>query len=313
MMNGYNFTQRVRRVLAMSREESARLHHEYVGTEHILLGVLREGEGVASTVLLNVGVDTDALTARLNEIVKRGNSATVTGPDLPYTSRAKKVLELAMSEARELNHTYVGTEHLLLGLIREEKGIAAQLLVDAGVTVDVARTEVLRILGTETDEHVMDRAPHRSEMRGMLRAAPDQHPERVRTVMDEARTLAAGLGAERVEPVHVAIALLRNGDGAANVALERMNCDRSVVLAALEALAPHAGAAPSPDAAITPSATLQEILVAAYREQRESRAPVLGTHHLLLGLLSRPDIEAAFAAQGVTPDQFRTGARRVIG
>src|SRR6266571_4715334 len=93
-MNGYNFTDRVRKVLQMAREEAARLHHEYVGTEHILLGLIREGEAVAA------------------------------GPDLPYTSRAKKVLELAMSEARELNHSYVGTEHLLLGLLREEKGIA---------------------------------------------------------------------------------------------------------------------------------------------------------------------------------------------
>jgi ATP-dependent Clp protease ATP-binding subunit ClpA len=125
--------------------------------------------------------------------------------------------------------------------------------------------------------------------------------------------LAAGLGAERVEPVHVAIALPRNGDGAANVALERMKCDTSRVLAALEALAPQGGAVASPDAAIERSPTLQEVLVAAYREQRESHAPVLGTHHLLLGLLSRPEIEAAFAAHGITADQFRTGARRVIG
>ena len=148
-MNGYNFTERVRKVLAMAREEAARLHHEYVGTEHILLGLIREGEGVAAAVLQNLSVDLDDVQQKIEETVKKGKAAQTTGPDLPYTSRAKKVLELAMSEARELNHSYVGTEHLLLGLLREEKGIAAQVLTDAGVNLDAARGETLRLLGTE--------------------------------------------------------------------------------------------------------------------------------------------------------------------
>src|SRR5512133_1668525 len=148
-MNGYNFTERVRKVLAMAREEAARLHHEYVGTEHILLGLIREGEGVAATVLQNLSVELDDIQQKIEETVKKGKAGQTTGPDLPYTSRAKKVLELAMSEARELNHSYVGTEHLLLGLLREEKGIAAQVLTDAGVNLDAARAETLRILGTD--------------------------------------------------------------------------------------------------------------------------------------------------------------------
>jgi ATP-dependent Clp protease ATP-binding subunit ClpC len=148
-MNGYNFTERVRKVLAMAREEAARLHHEYVGTEHILLGLIREGEGVAANVLTNLSVELDDIQQKIEETVKKGKAGQTTGPDLPYTSRAKKVLELAMSEARELNHSYVGTEHLLLGLLREEKGIAAQVLTDAGVNLDAARAETLRILGTE--------------------------------------------------------------------------------------------------------------------------------------------------------------------
>ncbi|HXY30132.1 MAG TPA: ATP-dependent Clp protease ATP-binding subunit [Gemmatimonadaceae bacterium] len=148
-MNGYNFTERVRKVLAMAREEAARLHHEYVGTEHILLGLIREGEGVAAAVLQNLSVDLDEIQQKIEETVKKGKAAQTQGPDLPYTSRAKKVLELAMSEARELNHSYVGTEHLLLGLLREEKGIAAQVLADTGVNLDAARAETLRLLGTE--------------------------------------------------------------------------------------------------------------------------------------------------------------------
>src|SRR5258707_2890368 len=151
-MNGYNFTERVRKVLAMAREEAARLHHEYVGTEHILLGLIREGEGVAATVLQNLSVELDEIQQKIEETVKKGKAAQTTGPDLPYTSPAKKVLELAMSEARELRHSYVGTEHLLLGLLREEKGIAAQVLTDAGVNLEAARAETLRILGTEMQQ-----------------------------------------------------------------------------------------------------------------------------------------------------------------
>jgi ATP-dependent Clp protease ATP-binding subunit ClpC len=158
-MNGYNFTERVRKVLAMAREEAARLHHEYVGTEHILLGLIREGEGVAAAVLQNLNVDLDDIQTKIEETVKRGKAAQATGPDLPYTSRAKKVLELAMGEARELNHSYVGTEHLLLGLLREEKGIAAQALTDCGVNLEAARTETLRLLGTEMPQGGAPGAP----------------------------------------------------------------------------------------------------------------------------------------------------------
>ncbi|MGH7719931.1 MAG: ATP-dependent Clp protease ATP-binding subunit, partial [Gemmatimonadaceae bacterium] len=136
-------------VLAMAREEASRLHHEYVGTEHVLLGLIREGEGVAAAVLQALSVDVEEIQAKIEETVKKGKTAQNTGPDLPYTARAKKVLEFAMSEARELNHSYVGTEHLLLGLLREEKGIAAQVLTDTGVNLEAARTETLRLLGTE--------------------------------------------------------------------------------------------------------------------------------------------------------------------
>ena len=148
-MNGYNFTERVRKVLAMAREEAERLRHEYVGTEHILLGLIREGEGVAAAVLQNLSVDLDEIQQKIEDTVKKGKAAAATGPDLPYTSRAKKVLELAMAEARDLTHNYVGTEHLLLGLLREEKGIAAQVLTDAGINLDAARAETLRLLGTD--------------------------------------------------------------------------------------------------------------------------------------------------------------------
>jgi len=152
-MNGYNFTERVRKVLAMAREEAARLHHEYVGTEHLLLGLVREGEGVAATVLQNLGVELGDIQHKIEETVKKAKAGQTAGPDLPYTSPAKKVLELAMAEARYLNHQYVGTEHLLLGLIREEHGAAAQVITSFGITIDAARAGVLEILGSESQAY----------------------------------------------------------------------------------------------------------------------------------------------------------------
>jgi DNA-binding transcriptional regulator YhcF (GntR family) len=142
----YNFTDRVRKVLAMAREEAIRLRHDHVGTEHILLGLIREGEGIAAAVLTSFSVDLDEIRERIEERVRRGK-ATIAIGELPYTSRAKKVLEFTMSEAHELDHSYVGTEHLLLGLLREAKGIAAEVLNEQGVTLERARQEVLRLLG----------------------------------------------------------------------------------------------------------------------------------------------------------------------
>ena len=167
-MNGFNFTERVRKVLQQAREEAFSLHHQYVGTEHILLG-LCEGGGVAEHALATLGATPGAVRAAVLQAVKPGtadhdeseslggligaivDSIGLKKPtvDLPYTSRAKKVLELAMTEARELNHTYVGTEHLLMGLLREERGIAAQVLRSLGITVHTTRQEIIRLLGTE--------------------------------------------------------------------------------------------------------------------------------------------------------------------
>ena len=132
----------------MAREEAIRLQHDYVGTEHLLLGLIREGEGVAAVVLQHLSVDLDQIHEGVEESVREGK-ATIALGELPYTSRAKKVLEFAMTEARDFNHSYVGTEHLLLGLLREEKGIAAQVLNSLGVTLDEARSETIKVLGAD--------------------------------------------------------------------------------------------------------------------------------------------------------------------
>lgn len=145
-MQDYNFTERIRAVLATARIESARLHHEYVGTEHLLLALVREGDGGGANVLRALNIDLDAVTRRVEDTVRRGDAQQASTGDMPYTSRSKKVLELTMVAARELGHSYVGTEHLLLGLVREEKGIGAQILASFGAHAADVLAETRRLL-----------------------------------------------------------------------------------------------------------------------------------------------------------------------
>jgi ATP-dependent Clp protease ATP-binding subunit ClpC len=145
-MSHIQFTPRLRTVLAVAREEAHRLRHEYIGTEHILLALLRDPDGVAATVLRQLDVSPDAIRQKIDETVTMGREATP-HPDLPYTSRTKKVLELTLDEARRAGAAVADTEHLLLGLCAEERGIGAQVLAWAGLTTDKARAEVARLGG----------------------------------------------------------------------------------------------------------------------------------------------------------------------
>ena len=145
------FTDRAKKVMNLARQEAQRFNHEYLGTEHILLGLVQEGSGVAANVLKNMSIDLTKIRAEVEKIVKTGPSMVTMG-QLPFTPRAKKVLELSMEEASNLGHNYIGTEHLLLGLIKENEGIAAQVLMNLGVKLEDVRDEVLEVLGANTEE-----------------------------------------------------------------------------------------------------------------------------------------------------------------
>jgi ATP-dependent Clp protease ATP-binding subunit ClpC len=138
------FTERARKALSLSQEEAQRLQHNYIGTEHLLLGLIREDEGVAAKVLLNLGVRLDEARQNIAAIIGRGDQA-VPG-SIGLTPRAKKVIELAVDEARKMNHHAIGTEHILLGLVREGEGIAAHTIESMGVSLTRVREETLRVL-----------------------------------------------------------------------------------------------------------------------------------------------------------------------
>ncbi|WP_138420204.1 ATP-dependent protease ATP-binding subunit ClpC [Aquibacillus sediminis] len=144
MMFG-RFTERAQKVLALSQEEAVRLGHNNIGTEHILLGLVSEGEGIAAKALHSLGLETERIQDEVEKLIGRGQKVSQT---IHYTPRAKKVIELSMDEARKLGHSYVGTEHILLGLIREGEGVAARVLNNLGVSLNKARQQVLQLLGS---------------------------------------------------------------------------------------------------------------------------------------------------------------------
>ena len=142
------FTDRARKVMGFARQEAERFNHDYIGTEHVLLGLIKEGSGVAANVLENLDVDLERVRSEVEGMVKHGPDVAPMG-QLPFTPRAKKVLEFAMEEAKQLDHNYVGTEHLLLGLLRENEGVAAQVLMNLGLKLDEVRSEVMELLGAD--------------------------------------------------------------------------------------------------------------------------------------------------------------------
>lgn len=138
------FTQRARKVLSLSQEEAQRFQHSYIGTEHLLLGLVREGEGVAAQVLTSLGVQLHTIRSAVEFIIGRGDRIVL--GEIGLTPRSKKVIELAVDEAHSLNHHYIGTEHILLGLVREGEGIAAGVLQSLGIGLEDVRKRTLEVL-----------------------------------------------------------------------------------------------------------------------------------------------------------------------
>src|SRR6266851_3260958 len=185
------FTDRARRVVVLAQEEARMLNHNYIGTEHILLGLIHEGEGVAARALGSLGVSQEAVRRQVEEIIGQGEQAPV--GHIPFTPRAKKVLELALREALQLGHNYIGTEHILLGLIREGEGVAAQVLIKLGADLNRVRQQVIQLLhGGPGKEPAAAAAP----------SAPSEVVPSTSLVLDQfGRNLTAGAREGKLDPV----------------------------------------------------------------------------------------------------------------
>jgi ATP-dependent Clp protease ATP-binding subunit ClpA len=243
------FTDRARRVVVLAQEESRRLDHNFIGTEHILLGLIQEREGVAAQALGALGIRLEAVRARVEEIVGRGES-TPSG-HIPFTPRAKKVLELSLREALQFGHNYIGTEHLLLGLIREGEGVAATVLVGLGADLESVRQKVVQLLAGRQGsgvppELLADPGTRAAVIATAVPYEPGQTTtspggELFRAALDRlvlrrftvsscrvlllAESEALRLGTTTVGPEHLLLGLLAEGEGEAAVALGAMGID----------------------------------------------------------------------------------------
>lgn len=172
------FTDRARKVMALANKEAQQFNHDYIGSEHILLGLLEEGTGVGANVLKNLNVDSRALRREVEKLTKNGPAVVALGR-LPQTPKAKKVLEHAIVESGRLNHNYVGTEHLLLGLLHERDAVAAKALVNLGLNLEQLRKEVLDLLGAGVEaEEIAPSSPRPAdrELAEVVQAWPGLHP-----------------------------------------------------------------------------------------------------------------------------------------
>jgi ATP-dependent Clp protease ATP-binding subunit ClpC len=191
------FTNRARRVVVLAQEEARLLNHNYIGTEHLLLGLIHEGEGVAAGALESLGISLEAVRGEVERIIGEGEEAP--GGHIPFTPRAKKVLELALREAGQLGHNYVGTEHILLGLVREGEGVAAQVLVKLGADLSRVRQQVVRLLssyaGGKGDAEAVE-----EELEAEILAAIDTVFTENRDLRREVRRLRELLRSHGIEP-----------------------------------------------------------------------------------------------------------------
>ena len=243
------FTDRARRVVVLAQEESRLLNHDFIGTEHVLLGLIAEGEGVAAQALAALGVRLEAVRTKVEETVGRGES-TPSG-HIPFTPRAKKVLELSLREALSLGHNYIGTEHLLLGVIREGEGVGATVLVGLGADLSTVRVKVVEILAGRhgsgiPPELIADPVTRAAVIATAVPYEPGQTPtfpgsEPGRAAFDRlvlrrftvsscrvlllAESEALRLGATTVGPEHLLLGLLAEGEGTAAVAMDAIGID----------------------------------------------------------------------------------------
>ncbi len=209
------FTDRARKVMQLANQEAQRRNHEYIGTEHILLGIIMEGSGVAANVLKNLDVDLRKVRLEVEKLAQNGPDKVNMGK-LPQTPRAKKVIEYAIEESQYLHHNYVGTEHFLLGLLREDKGVAAQTLMNLGLRVEHVRAEILAILGGTSNKE--ERGTYHplppirwggDETKGYVYRSDDETKNRARQLAEEIVALGSRTTTLRIEMAELKLPIVK--------------------------------------------------------------------------------------------------------
>jgi hypothetical protein len=310
------FTERARKVLTLAQEEAQRFNHNYIGTEHLLLGLVAEGEGVAAKVLSNLGVELTKIRTAVDFIIGRGERQVM--GEIGLTPRAKRVIELSIDEARRLGHHYVGTEHLLLGLIREGEGIASGVLESLGVNLEMVRSEVIKVL-TQSGN-----APHpgpRQEVsRGFgaqdLQTGPavrfDRFTERARKVLTLAQEEAQRYGHNYIGTEHLLLGLVRQGEGVAVKVLSNLGIEPTQIRSEVDSILARGERQVTGEIGLTPRA--KKVVELGVDESRRLHHHYIGTEHLLLGLIREGEGMAAGVLEnlGANLEKVRSEVIKVL-
>lgn len=284
-----NFTPRAQQALALARKEADRFNHNFVGTEHLLLGIIRLGQGVAVNVLQKLGFDLQSIRKEVEKQVGTGPDQKIIG-NIPYTPRVKKVLSLAAKEAKALSHTYVGTEHILMGLLREGDGVAARVLTSLGVKTDRTREEILKELDPNfAAEYILERqslkpmTPAEIEQAEQAQVLSEFTP-RAQQVLGFARKEADSFNHTYVGTEHLLLGLIRLGSGVAVTILKQLGMDLE---ATRKEVLKHVAAGPPQKAYghIPYTPPLKRALAYAAKEAHQLHHSYVGTEHVLLGIL----------------------------
>lgn len=292
------FTERARHVMGYAMEEAHNLRHPFIGTEHMLLGILYEGEGIAAKALHNLGVQEEQLRERIIAVARPGEQ--VTEGEASLTRRAKRSIELAVEEAKLLHHSYIGTEHLLLGLLREGDGIAAQVLQAFGVGLEQVRDEVVGLLKKQGVPF-----PDKGDRF-------DRFTERARGVLTYAQEEAQGLRHNYIGTEHLLLALLRQEDGVAARVLNNLGVQHEPVLDRVAAIVKPGSRSVAGAVGLTFRA--KKVIELAVDEARRMDVHYIGTEHLLLGLEREGEGIAAnvLKEMGVSEEQIRDEVKRIM-
>ena len=309
------FTERARKVMSLAREEAQRLNHNYIGTEHLLLGLVRDGDGVAAKVLHNLGVELNAVRNAVEFIVGRGDRP-IAG-DFGLTPRAKKVIELARDEGQRMGHNYVGTEHLLLGLVREGEGIAAGVLESLGVNLEKVRVTTVTMVGVHPSllsEHAAEATigPRMASRRPMVAGSFTKFNVHARKALSLAQEEAQHLNHNYIGTEHLLLGLVRQDDSTAAQVLGRMDVTAEAVREAVLRIIGRGDRIVLGDIGLTPRA--KKIIELAVDESRRRGAGYIGTEHLLLAAIREGEGIAAgvLASLGVTYERAAAATTEVL-
>lgn len=300
------FTERARKVLQLAQEEAQGLGHNYIGTEHLLLGLVRESDSVAARVLAGLGIELDRVRPAVEAAIGRG-TYEVKG-EMGLTPRSKRVIELAVDEARRLNHHYIGTEHILLGLVREGEGIAAEVLESLGVSLETVRGKVIEVLASV--QGTMASGPHSSTGEGVARF--DKFTEQARKALQWAQQEAQRFNHDYIGTEHILLGLLREWDDVAARVLNNLGIELHKVRSAVEFIIGRGERLVLGEIGLTPRA--RRVIELSVDEARRLKHDYIGTEHLLLGLVREGEGIAAGVLEslGVSLDRVRREVIRTL-